>query len=230
MYLAVLNITGSDETPSLGQALVGLPAALAGAWTALAALPAPRPRRRGVRAASVVLPLLIALMVAPVALAHDPGNGPDAGHVAWTVASRGRALAVTARADERPCRVVPVALVARRAGTTVRSPLNRARCSLSGRLRVPSTGRWFVYVNFRRSESLVESWLPLEVTTGRSTMRNPHRFAYGVQRRPSTAVKTAVGAVLYTIVGAFLVALVLLVRRSGSITPVGPPSPSAGSA
>lgn len=60
-------------------------------------------------------------------------------------------------------------------------------------------------------------------------MRNPHRFAYGVQRRPGTAVKTVVGAVLYTIVGAFLVAVVLLVRRSGSIT-VGAPSPSAGSA
>jgi hypothetical protein len=100
---------------------------------------------------AAVLAVAIAVGAAAEARAHDPGQGEDAGTVALRVTADGDRVALRAGLPVSACKATePVAVVARRAGETVRGPLTKTGCRFEGALTVPDRGRWFVYAEMRR--------------------------------------------------------------------------------
>jgi len=66
---------------------------------------------------------------------------------------------------------------------------------------------------------------PVKAGEGQRQFASRRRFAYIADRQPATAVKWAVGTIVYALVIAFLVAIVLLVRGVALSEP--PPAPAA---
>jgi hypothetical protein len=94
---------------------------------------------------------VLVLLVAPLALAHDPGQGEDAGSVAMRVTVIDGRATLTAELGQDVCRATePLAVVARRGGETLRAALAKRGCRLQGALHGRERGRWFVYVEMRR--------------------------------------------------------------------------------
>lgn len=173
----------------------------------------PRPVRAPAAAGLVAMVLVLAS--APDTLAHDPGQGEDAGTVAMRVTADDRRVALAAELPAGVCRSTEsVAVVARRAGQTLRAPLAKTGCRLEGALTVPVRGRWFVYAEMRRPGRTVESWLPITVTGSRAEVFEPERYAYLTDEPSSDAVKVIGGVVLYAGMLALLVATFLLVTAS----------------
>ena len=128
-----------------------------------------------------------------------------------SAAVRGDEVAVRARPRlDGPA--APVALVARRAGDVRRARLQGSGRLFIGRIALPATGRWFVYIEAREGRRPVESWLPVKVGEDEATKRELGRFAYFSDRKSATAVKYAVGAAIYAFVLAFLAAVVVVAR------------------
>ena len=172
----------------------------------------PRPGPGGHGAAAAALLLLFA---AP-APAHDPGQGEPAGTVAVRITVIGGVAAVDTQLPRHLCATTqPAAVVARRAGEVHRAPLMRRGCQMSGRLRLPGRGRWFVYTEMRRGGRVVESWLPVSVRDGRGQSAARERYAYFARERPGSVLKTVGGAALYGVMVALLYATFVLVRGSG---------------
>lgn len=174
---------------------------------ALGERPAGRPP---IPALPVALVLLLALLPGS-APAHDPGQGPEAGTIDLTVATRDDVATVSARAAPE---LEPLAIVARRGGVTREAPLTAVGPGESrGAVRLPDPGRWFVYVELRDPAGRdMEAWLPV-TRDGSEPVHDPQRFLYEVQSRDSSVVKWLAGVLLYAMVAAFLAAVVVLVRR-----------------
>jgi hypothetical protein len=164
---------------------------------------------------AAVLALTVALGAATEARAHDPGQGEDAGAVAMRVSADGGQIALNAQLPSAVCRSTrPVAMVARRAGRTVRGALMKRGCRLEGALAIHDRGRWFVYAEMRRDGRRVESWLPVSVTGGATANSEAARYMYRPAQRPGSLFKIAGGVLLYAAMAALIVATFLLVTRS----------------
>ena len=221
VYVPGRNLLGNGVRFDVADVALGLPLT----WLAvlgvlsLATRTSPRLPRRSTAAAAAAL----MLSGAPAALAHDPGQGDDAGSVALDVrVDDQRRAAVSALLPQRLCRgASPSAVVARRAGEVVRGPLAKAGCRLQGRLELPTRGRWFVYVELTRGGRTVESWLPVDVGSGASRAFERDRYAYSPPVRSGGAAKTVVGALLYLAMLALLHGTLVLVRSAAEPRPAG---------
>lgn len=221
-YVPARNGLGNGVRFDVGDVAVGLPLT----WLAVLAVltvatrPSHRLPRRSVVAATVAA---LVVAAAPAALAHDPGQGEDAGDVALEVrVDEQRRAAVSALLPQSLCRgATPSALVARRAGEVVRGLLAKDGCRLQGRLTLPTPGRWFVYVELTRSGRTVESWLPVVVGSGASRASARDRYAYLPPERSGGAVKTVVGVLLYLAMLALLYGTIVLVRSAAQTRPAG---------
>ncbi|MDQ6806116.1 MAG: hypothetical protein M3065_14420, partial [Actinomycetota bacterium] len=204
---------------------IGLPLSFAGVL-AMLALTFGRPPRlctvRPLAVSSVLMLVFLFAMTAP-ASAHDPGQGPPAGTFDFTARLHTELLNVTARRAGNDCpQLAPAQLVARRAGQVEQGTLTRAGCAFHGTVRLPSEGRWFVYLDAHKRGSTLESWIPVKVAEGADHFTAHQRFAYIADRKPATTVKWIVGTIMYALVLAFLAAILTLVRRTGSSQPTSP--------
>lgn len=171
------------------------------------------PLRRG--RARAYLALVLTLTMAPSALAHDPGQGDDAGTVGMTVVVDDGTARLTAELPGATCRSTdPVAIVARRGGRAVRSGLEKIGCVLSGDVRLDERGRWFVYALMERRGRTVESWLPALSRENTTSVGDAQRYAYFASASSSGVVKTVAGVTLYAAMLVLLAATWLLVRAS----------------
>jgi hypothetical protein len=218
-YVPVRNLLGDGVRFDAADVLVGavltwLVTVVVFAVAAGARL-TPTRRWRAAPATAAVASVPLVLLLAPVALAHDPGQGEDAGSVAMRVAvAEGRAT-LTAELPQDVCAATqPTAVVARRGGETLRAALTKRGCRIQGALALPERGRWFVYAEMRRGGRAVESWLPVSVREGSGRAAEADRYAYFPPERSDSPVKVIGGVVLYGGMLALLYATFVLIRAS----------------
>ena len=205
----VLDRTGSRAAAVLALYAIYVPARELPAEVLLA-LPAVALAAAGLdlrRSTALAVALLAA--AAPAALAHDPGQGEDAGTAHLVVEASGhvraefRGLTCAAYTHGR--------VVARRGGRTLTAPARLRGCELRGRLALPHDGRWFVYAELARARkgpgpslARVETWLPVEPG---ERAEDRARYVYvPPPERAVTGVQIAGGALLYGAVAALLAA------------------------
>lgn len=177
-------------------------------------------RRRGAAFAVAVAAILLAPIAdAPLARAHDPGQGPERGSAELSVVGDGRGgLTVTVDSFSGLAPgIEPVRLVARRADYVVTANLHRASSAgagwFTGHVVLPESGRWFVYVEVRERGRILETWVPVQQSmTVLMVTRRPVYVPAGTGPRPR--VEYAVGAGLIGIGMGLMVWSALAVRRS----------------
>lgn len=205
---------GNGTRLDVADVLIGLPLAWAAFALTLGAV--------GVGRASLPRPpsafaalLMLVLVLPSSAIAHDPGQGPDAGTLDMRVEVRDGTATVTARARPQ-LGLEPVGLIARRGGVTQRSGLRQSAPGLfRGEIDLGEPNRWFVYVNLRAPDGeVIEAWLPID-GQGSQTVTDARRYAYVVEASESSTLKWVVGVLLYAVVITFLGAVAVLVRRAG---------------
>lgn len=161
------------------------------------------------------LTLALSLLSAGRAAAHDPGQGTEAGEAHWRTIAQGSRIDVTVAPE--PSASGRAVLVARRAGQELSAPLTSSGDGVyRGYVRVPESGRWFVYATFRDAgTSTTETWIPVEA--GSSQLLHETRPLY-VPPAPQKdgAGRTAATVALYGLSGVIMGA----VARSGRRTPL----------
>ena len=192
-YVPIRNWLGDGVEIALGDVLIGFPLTVASLW-ALWAVTAPR----ALRAAAAAAVLVLAFPAG--AGAHDPGQGDDAGTLSLQVRSEGNRVTLEGTLPRGCDATDAVAVAARRAGATLRGPLERTGCGISGEVTVPSRGRWFVYAELERDGQPIEAWLPIQVGDAPESAAEPSRYAYVPPDDPATGWKTPVGILLYVLV------------------------------
>ncbi|MEU0170574.1 hypothetical protein ABZ214_34865 [Streptomyces iakyrus] len=211
-YVPLLPVMPHGTALSADQVAPSLLLAVAGsALVVLVTEGMPRAWHRGVQAAAVAAAVLAALplLTATRALAHDPGQGTEAGRARWTAFVRENQVDVTLTTDDPTLR--PTGLVARRAGEKVTGELTPDSDGTErGRIKLHADGRWFVYATFKDSRNrTAESWIAVQQGSGRNVAEArpvylPPTQTYGPGR-------TAASVVLYGLTAAILV----VVARSG---------------
>ena len=215
VYVPAVNLLGEGIRLDAGDVLLSLPLSLLGAAGAFSLVLSNRRRRRATPAV-VASVLLAVILAAPApATAHDPGQGDDRGTMRLATSAEGRTVALHARVPAATCGEFGEGeIVVRRAGDTLRAPLERDNCrDFAGALEVSEDGRWFVYAELERAGETVESWLPLKVGHGDETVTDESRYAYAPPDGSSGPVKAIVGALMYAVMLGFVAAIVVLVRR-----------------
>jgi hypothetical protein len=224
LYVPYMNWIKSDIYLGLEDVLIGLPLAVGLSYLALILadqprnVAAPRPNLAATGPATVAL----MLVVASSALAHDPGQGEDAGSAALTAKSVGdRASLTIGVASSADCDgLEPVSLVARRAGVEVEAPLERVgECRFHGTASLPERGRWFVYGEFDRQGQAVEAWLPVHVGAEPDTV-SEERLLYNPPSESGGPIKIAAGLVVYAFLAAVVLLIARLIRRRPAAAPV----------
>lgn len=217
-YVPVRNLLGDGVFIDALDVAVGLPLALV-AVGAVFHYASDREGSSGREAASA-MPLagacLLLLGTAPVAVAHDPGQGDPAGtmRLEVTASDGGAQLNGTWGAPRCESRLEGGELVARRAGQELRAPLELRGCSFRGAVSLPDRGRWFVYADLRSGDGRVESWLPVHNASQPTRTRDPRRYAYvPAQTQSANVVKYLAGGVLYTAIAVLLFATIAVSRR-----------------
>lgn len=221
LYVPTVNWLGQGVQLNGADVLVAFPLTVVAVAVVLAAAIGERGPSVPGRLATTVVIGGGALLIFPAGvLAHDPGQGADAGTVALTARTLGREIVVTAAPTPAVCtRLGQGRLVARRGGVTKRVPMRRFGCRYRGRLSVPQRGRWFVYAELKRSKVTVESWVPVKVGDDQM-VSDPERYAYVADATTGGLAKTVIGGALYLLMLATLAAMIVLVRRaSGAIKP-----------
>lgn len=217
-YLPLLPVLPHGTTVTAAQIVPSLLVALGGsALVVLAAEGLPRTRLPLVRTAGLAvaaLTLALPLLSAGRAVAHDPGQGTEAGQAHWRATVHGSRIEVTVAPDSSASS--RAALVARRAGQKLTAPLTSSGEGVyRGRITVPDSGRWFVYATFHDiGARATETWIPVEA--GSSQVVQEARPLY-VPPAPQKggAGRTAATALLYGLA----VAILLAVARSGRRAP-----------
>ena len=221
-YVPYLNLLRDDIRLDAVDVGVGLLVALTASYVALRALNPPALRAPSAAVVALALAPSIAFVLPASAEAHDPGQGAVITQADVTATGSAHRLALDVRIREpEVCRTLaPAALVARRAGETLRAPLySPARCRYRGELDVPDRGRWFVYAELSRDDGRsVETWLP--ITAGAISRRHePARPVYLPSRAGPSTLKTIASVVMYAVFFALLSAVVVFHRReSGGAT------------
>lgn len=169
-----------------------------------------------VRVAALTVGLALALAVPASALAHDPGQGDDAGTLDMRVTIADGTATLEAMLAPAQCdQIEPVAVVARRGGQTLRAPLERNGCLVSGQIGLPEPGRWFLYAELDRGGVALEAWLPVTAASGeQATNAESGRYLYVAETEPTTTAKVVASVVMYLIVIGLLVAVLRLVVGS----------------
>ena len=214
-YVPARNWAGEGVWFDEGDVAIGLPIAFAATWVilAVAAREVRIPRRAGATTAALAVVVLLVLAAAPAALAHDPGQGKDAGELAIDVTARDRTITLVGQADRDNCRgLEPRSVVARRGGQTLRAPLTISDCRFTGRIEVPERGRWFVYAELRRDGRDIEAWLPIQAGDGTHRASESDRYAYEPDDSAAGAGQVVAGIILYVGMAALVVATFALVR------------------
>lgn len=181
--------------------------------------------RRGVAVAGAVAAVIVvAVTSTPVpAHAHDPGQGAPRGRIELVADSDdARTISLRATVADGCGGLAASRLVARRAGVTVSAALRaEPGCVFSGRIAVPTEGRWFVYVEMLRDGQTLEAWVA--VPAGHSAHVAEGRELYLPARAGSAdrPVQIAAGAMLYLLGLALLVAAARVVRRGPGAGPNG---------
>lgn len=154
---------------------------------------------------------------APVASAHDPGQGESAGKASVIGTSDGHDLLSLRVAPVGSCGGMRAgSIVARRAGRVVTAPLQTSgSCSYAGSVQVDGAGRWFVYAELHRGAEDVEVWLPLPADrpTTVSEVRDLYRPA-----GPTASTRTmeiAAGAAIYAVAATLMAVGGIVVMRTG---------------
>lgn len=216
VYVPTSNWLGSGIEVTASDVAIGLPVAAAAATVVLFLVRVERPRVPRLRFAHVfALVALLSLTLALPAYAHDPGQGDPAGAMAFRVDVRAQVARVEAEyLNQRSCQDIAAArLVARRAGTTVTTPVTMVGCRYTGRLELPDRGRWFIYVDLQRGDQRIESWLPVKLEADQKVFQARNRYAYYATATSGGVAETVGGIFVYAVALAFLTALVALARR-----------------
>lgn len=212
-YVPYLNYVRSDLFLDVPAVVVGVPIALGGAIVALGlgAL-TPSGHRLGIRFLTPLI-LIVPLIIAVPAVAHDPGQGEELTTARVQAASEGTFATIEALPREHCSDLEPARVVARRAGEMLTAPAEPTQeCELSGRIALPERGRWFVYGEFEHGSERVETWLPIH--SGRKeTRRDAARSLYVPPDVESSAIKVVAGIAMYAIFFAVVVAVPLLYPR-----------------
>jgi hypothetical protein len=205
---------------SVGARPVGVIAGGVGAVWAVTALAQRLHRPVGVAVLLLAIGLGAGALVQPrPAVAHDPGQGEVLQTVQVVATSDGRGgLTLTVRAGRDCGRLQPVAVQARRGGKIRSAPLTLAApCQLSGTVRVPADGRWFLYAALHHDGRPAEVWVPM--TSNRRTNLDQQRVLYQLpERTGNPSGKYVAGGGLY-LIGLILLgsAMTLVVRRNRRI-------------
>ncbi|MGW3935186.1 hypothetical protein [Streptomyces sp. NBC_00024] len=218
-YVPLLPLLPHGSTVAADQVVPSLLLSLGGSvLVVLAAEGLPRNRLTVIRTAGLTvaaLTLALPLLSAGRAVAHDPGQGTEAGEAHWRTTARGSRIDVTVAPE--PNASGRAVLVARRAGQELSAPLTSSGDGVyRGYVTVPESGRWFVYAAFRDAgASTTETWIPVEA--GSSQLLHENRPLY-VPPAPQKegAGRAAATVALYGLSGVILVA----VARSGRRTPL----------
>jgi hypothetical protein len=218
-YVPLLPLLPHGSTVAADRIVPSLLLSLGGsALVVLAAEGLPRtrfPLGRTAGLAVAALTLALPLLSAGRAVAHDPGQGAEAGEAHWRTTVRGSRIDVTVAPE--PSASGRAVLVARRAGQELSAPL---ASSGDGRYRgyvtVPESGRWFVYAVFRDAwASTTETWIPVEAGSSQLLRETRPLYAPPAPQKDG-AGRTAATVALYGLSGVILVA----VARSGRRTPL----------
>jgi hypothetical protein len=210
-YVPSLNWLGEGVRLDVADVALGFPLAVgATALVFTAVFTAHRPARAA--AAAAAAGVLLTLVPAGPALAHDPGQGEDAGSMSLVATTEAKRISLDAVLRGGRCEPIEqAALVARRGGRTIRAPLAQDGCRFRGRVTVDERGRWFVYAELRGAGMTIESWLPVKVDgSGRFVERD--RYAYVADAPSSGAGKTLVGAALYLVMLMLVAGIIVLAR------------------
>lgn len=207
-------------TPVLSDELLLSLAATAAA--ALAVLVVRHESRLRPLATSTLLVALFLFGAMPSAFAHDPGQGTPAGDASMVTRVSGRRVSLAVEPED--CAGLrPVAVVARRAGVTVRAQLDPVQgCGFEGVVDVPRDGRWFVYATFERADRSLEAWLPVEAGHGGET--RAVRELYEPPNVEDSGTKSTASAVLLVVSGALALAALSISRRAISRTAISRPA------
>ena len=157
MFALVASWTGLASQPVAEVSLVAIP------MLVVSALVLTRRPTRGATAAAAVLLGTFIFSLAPQdpAQAHDPGQGDPVVPLHLEASVRTTEIAVTAKLLDHCDDLIPLRVVARRAGETRVGDLSEVRdCSFAGTVEITTGGRWFTYVEFRHDDGRVEAWLP----------------------------------------------------------------------
>lgn len=141
--------------------------------------------QRWSRAALIVTALMaLTPSAAPVARAHDPGQGLDIANAQLTLQHAGPTDVVVLVDDlegDAATELRPLRLLARRAGQTISGELAAAtsppdRPAFRGEITLPSSGLWFIYAELQHDGQTVETWVPIDRDT--LTTVSEHRAVY----------------------------------------------------
>jgi hypothetical protein len=115
----------------------------------------------------IAAPLILIGSLLPVqtALAHDPGQGEDVASIQLSARSTNTEVEIVAEIENQNCDgLTPIAVVARRAGETLRAGLRpNESCTFEGMINVTTEGRWFIYTEFQTENDIIEAWLPVVI-------------------------------------------------------------------
>ncbi|MGI8513519.1 MAG: hypothetical protein ACR2NH_12925 [Solirubrobacteraceae bacterium] len=217
VYVPVRNFLGDGVSIDALDIAFGLPLALVAVRGVFQIADTRRKtsRQTSPALAAVGTSLVLLLVGAPVALAHDPGQGDPAGAARLEVTARGDVAQLNGAWLAPSCRRQPIGgeVVARRGGQERRARLRLQGCSFTGSVALPSRGRWFVYMDLRDGERHVESWLPVHNTADGERVTEPRRYAYEPRKADSSLVKYFSGALLYAGMVALLLTTIAVLRR-----------------
>ncbi|TMR95796.1 hypothetical protein EJK15_26940 [Nonomuraea basaltis] len=151
------------------------------------------------------------------ALAHDPGQGEPVAQVLLAGAADGNGILTLAAelpvacSTSDPCRVL-----ARRAGEVISGNLSVEGRQVTGTVRVPTTGLWFVYLEAAHARGPVETWLALDASTAQriSERRDLYLPAGRAEGAALPGAEIAAGSALYALGLAVLGLAILQTRRS----------------
>lgn len=175
--------------------------------------------RSSSRAVAVATALVSLAVATAPAFAHDPGQGPEAGRAALTANASGQRARLTVDWGQiRDCAAVrPRQLRARRAGTLVTAQLaSTGRCAGSGSVKLPASGRWFIYAELERQGNRLETWLPLEAGAS-ARAHDSDRVVYEPRARETTALKVGAGVIVYVLMLIVMTAIARSVRTGAAV-------------
>jgi hypothetical protein len=222
------RITGADVA-------VGLPIAAFAALLAMALVQVRPPRRPPTLAAAAAITVAVLALLPTTALAHDPGQGTEVGQARLTAVQSGLVSSVTGRLEGGAAcdRLADARLVARRGGAQVTAPLRQTDpCQVRGTIRLPSPGRWFVYVDLQSGGRPLEAWIPVQASPAANARFVRTASLYVPPTLSGSPVETVAAVALYGLDLLVVLAVALTVRRAGyrpNMPPAAAESANSGS-
>ena len=219
-YVPARNLLGSGVELDTADVAGGIMLAFLGSWLILWATRSGGVKPVGARhlaAATLVGGLLV--WGVPSALAHDPGQGEEAGSAHLSMVSADGRAVLRGRLNRVKCADLRGYAVARRAGETQRRRLATSGCSFAGSVPLDRRGRWFVYAELRLQGKRVESWLPLRGGGGVHTASDDRRYAYEPSMSSGSSAQYVAGVLLYGLVAALLFVTIRLLHRAAATRP-----------